>query len=610
MKKYSILLILLVAQLLGYAQTTLFSVIQEPGTLSGPQLAVKNYVLNSPRLGGIQFVQFAQADNVQQNGQIRLSIAGVNNNQQIVFQVSNATFEDPTHYSIQGKSSLGSLTLYFTPEGIGGTIDLVSRLFSIYPISETRGILFENRMTSTETTICKSDLDSQHSDESRNFCEGDCGAAVLDLLLLISPEASTWLSTNFGWLAGWFLFVEGNNMNTAFVNSAIPNKRVRVTTANLTPDFTWSALTFVDNRIDADIASVSNSAAVLGLRNSFRADIVVVLTNNNYTGPTSNGQFGTIFGVANSLDPLSNNKACIAQVSSIGPVRYTLAHEVAHQFGCLHSNPLSAGCPHGKNMANGRNTIMANNANDNTRIQHYSNPSINFGGEATGNVGTRDNAQQIRAAFCESANNNTIPTYSADFFQFGSICPGNPVTFISNVTSGLCENFLGYLEPCGVAPYQYQWTISPFANFSWSQVVGSGPTLQINPICPVFYMRLKVTSSDGLVTTVTRMFLCGNCFQGGSEERQSDPATPMSSIQVMPNPASDEIKISASNAGEITGVTCYNLQGVKFDLPYSKVDDLNSVVVSVRSLKSGMYVFRVFGAGYEQSVKVIVNSEN
>ena len=96
----------------------------------------------------------------------------------------------------------------------------------------------------------------------------------------------------------------------------------------------------------------------------YRADIVVLLTNNNYTGNVSTGGSGTIFGVANSLDPFSTNKFCITQVTTIDPSRYTLAHEVAHQFGCLHSNPLTTGCPHGRNMPNGRNTIMANNAAD------------------------------------------------------------------------------------------------------------------------------------------------------------------------------------------------------------------------------------------------------
>lgn len=58
---------------------------------------------------------------------------------------------------------------------------------------------------------------------------------------------------------------------------------------------------------------------------------------------------------------------------------------------------------------------MANDAPDNTRIQHFSNPDVLFAGQATGIDGTRNNAAQIRGAFCEVANNNTPVIFSAHF---------------------------------------------------------------------------------------------------------------------------------------------------------------------------------------------------
>jgi Metallo-peptidase family M12/Secretion system C-terminal sorting domain len=581
-------------------------------TQNNSQTTLLAKATSAPHLGNIRFVQFANQSELGVDDQIRFSLSGVNNGAEMVFIIDNSIFSDPTHFSVHGSNNLGYINLYITPEGMGGSIDLVTKTYSIWPFGDSRGVLFENKLVGGEFAICAQN--NADAASGVNFCEGDCGASILDVLVLRTPEANQFLASNFGIFAEWFFFVESQNINLALVNSQIPNKSVRVRSVNYQPSFAWSSTIDVDTRITEDINSVTNASNAQFLANNYKSDITVLLTNNNYTGSISAGGTGTIFGIANSLNPFSNNKFCIAQVSSIGPVRYTMAHEIAHQFGCLHSQGTNlVGCPHGRNLDNGRNTIMANGADDNTRIPNYSNPDVQFGGEMTGNIGVRDNAQQIRAAFCESTNNFPDPTFSANFLGgSGFICPNEIINLTSFVVSGDCNDPWGLFPTpnCGIEPYAYQWKYNKTPTFTNSTIVGSGQNLNflVPPAaCPTFYLRLTVTSANGLMTTRTRKF---NCFSNcdGKNARKSESSLVEEKVRVFPNPASDEIDLQFSDTFHVLGIECFNTQSVQFPIVFAKRDDGSAAKISVSYLDNGLYFLRVRGEKGDQVLKICIQN--
>ena len=414
-----------------HAQTQLLTLTTQPTTLSDGQTKVLNRANNTPHLGSVRFATLASSNSIDQNGGFKLTLPDVNGGNSMTFAVQSALFDDPQHYSIQASGPNGYVTLYYTPQGTGGTINLITRVFTLMPFGSGKTLLVEWDMKEENSPICGKEVSSNPPLNTHEFCTGDCGAAVLDVLLLRTPEANTWLNNTWGIYGDWFLYTEGHNINLALNNSNIPNKRVRMTIVNFTPDFAYSTNQFVSNRIDEDTASLTYSLAANNLRNYYKADIVVLLTNNNYTGPFSPTfpVTATIFGSVNNLNPLSNQKFTIVEVPNIDPSRYTLAHELGHHFGCMHSNlPADGTCPFGRNMPNGRNTIVADNAPNNTRIPHYTNPDVNFGGVPTGTA-TRNNAQQIRAAFCESATNQPDPAFSVYFERSAVICANQTITF-------------------------------------------------------------------------------------------------------------------------------------------------------------------------------------
>jgi hypothetical protein len=588
---FFILLFSLACASTAFAQTSAFTLTTAHTGLDADQNKVLTYVSNLPRNGTLKYINWDAQSLVDNNGNVSVTLPNENNGQPIVFTVIDVHYATNTEYALFGRAALGNIALYVTPQGMGGTIDLNTSSYKIYPLGGTKGLLIEKSPTEEEGASCGTDTSNPEGGGEDGFCEDDCGKAVLDVLAMVTPAAQTWVNDNFGMFGQWFLFVETNNINGAFANSAVSNKRVRVRIINYTPNFALTGNIFNDR----DQLSANAHAQQVVQQNG--ADVGILLTNQNY---------GSVFGITNSLDPASTNKFCIAQVAFISSIRYTFAHELAHQFGCLHSNPLTTGCPHGKNMLNGRNTIMANGAANNTRIQHFSNPDISFGGEATGTVGSRNNAAQIRGGFCEVVNNNTPVFFAANFDIDPVVCEDYPFSAYASGEEGWGIT-MGFWEQWCTGPYSYQWSWSSNPNFTSAQNIGTNsPALDLPepPKCPVFYLRVTVTSAIGCTASYTRAIHC----QTGPCERSTNEGTQAISArhQVIPNPAKDQIRVLLDNIGYVKNVSIVNSAGAKQQTPQWSISDQGEVTCNVSTLQTGLWFLRVQGSEKNLTLKFTI----
>jgi hypothetical protein len=514
------------------AQSAAFTLVSPYTGLDADQTKVLNYVTSQPRLGDVQHIAWAMESLFDSNGKITIALPGENDGQPISFEVTGSHFANETDYAVYGKAEQGEIALYVTSQGRGGSITLVNSTYVLYPLGNTKGVLIKTNPSEGEGGTCATD---QTPPEVAGYCEDDCGNDVLDVLVMVTPDAQQWLNDNYGLFGLWFLFVETNNINGAFINSIVSNKRVRVNIISYTPEFAWTGL------IGSDMTNFLNSVTAQQLAQDNGADIRVMLNNQDYGGVA--GAIPTI-----QLDPVTTNKVAIVRVPFIGPIRYTLAHEVAHHFGCWHSSPLMSGCRNGKNLLNGKNTIMANAAN-NTRIQHFSNPDVFFGGESTGELNIRDNAAQIRGALCEVANNNSPVWFSTDYTHTSvtsGITLDCPFTATANVQPGMQEIW-GNLWNCGTN-YTYQWSWST-NNVTYTNFGTNSPTLNLSaaPNCPFFYLRLTVSTPVGCSVTATKLLFCSQglaCRSSG----QGDEETPVSVLvehdRIYPNRAQDRFSVS------------------------------------------------------------------
>lgn len=576
------------------AQSTAFTFVSPYTGLDADQSKVLNYVTSQPRLGDVQHVAWASESLFDNNGKITVTLPGENGGQPISFEVLGSHFANETDYAVFGRSSLGEIAVYVTSLGKGGSITLLNSTYVLYPMGGTKGALIRANPSEGEAGTCATDLTPP--EEAEGYCEDDCGSDILDVLAMVTPGAQQWLDANYGLFGLWFLFVETNNINGAFINSIVPNKRVRVQIIPYTPDFPLSTNITSDRN-----ALVASQNAQQTLQQS-GADVGILLTNQNY---------GSAFGIASSLDPTSTNKFCITQVAFVGPIRYTFAHELGHEIGCRHSNPLTTGCPHGKNMSIGKNTIMANSAQNNTRIQHFSNPVVLFGGESTGTAGSRDNAAQIRGAFCEVANNNSPVWFSTDYTHTSvttGITPDCPFTANANVQPGMQE-IGGNLWNCGTN-YTYQWAWS-IDNVSYINFGTNSPTLNLSeaPSCPFFYLRLRVSTPIGCSVTATKLLFCSQglaCRSSGQGEEETATPVLVEHNRIFPNPAQDRFSASLKDFPFVGSVKAISTNGTALHrLPVLGYDE-GLLTCDVSELQPGFWFIEIRGADKRQVLKLAI----
>lgn len=575
------------------AQSAAFTLVSPYTGLDADQSKVLNYATNQPRLGDVQHIAWATESLFDSNGKITIALPGENDGQPISFEVIGSHFANETDYAVYDKAEQGEIALYVTSQGRGGSITLLTSTYVLYPLGGTKGALIKTNPSEGEAGTCATDLPQP---EETGYCEDDCGSDILDVLAMVTPGAQQWLDANYGLFGLWFLFVETNNINGAFINSIVSNKRVRVQIISYTPDF----LLTTDILGDRNKLIVSTDAQQTLQQSG--ADVGILLTNQNY---------GSVFGIASSLDPTNTNKFCITQVAFVGPIRYTFAHELAHEIGCRHSSPLTTGCPHGKNMAIGKNTIMANNAANNTRIQHFSNPVVFFGGESTGTAGSRDNAAQIRGALCEVANNNSPVWFSTDYTHTSvttGITPDCPFTATANVQPGMQEIW-GNLWNCGTN-YTYQWSWLT-NNVTYTNFGTNSPTLNLSaaPNCPFFYLRLTVSTPIGCSITATKLLFCSQglaCRSSGQGDEETTVPILVEHDRIYPNPAQDRFSVSLEDFPVVASVRAISTNGTAVHTLPMLGYDKGLLTCNVSSLPAGLWFVEILGPDQRKVLKLAI----
>ena len=587
------------------AQMSSIEVVNPFADMDVAQNKVITYVNGLPRNGTVKYINWVSVDQICNNGQISFLLPDENNGQPVVFDLTGADFTSADEYSLYGRGELGNIAIYITPQGIGGTIDLVNKVYLAFPLGGTKGTLIERLMDESDRSVCGTDVSKKILEE--NYCNKDCGPSVLDVLALVTPEARQWVTDTWGWIGDWFLYVETHNINGALINSAITDKRVRVKIIDYAPDFAHTT------EVYTDLVELKNSEAVKQLSFQNGADITMLLTNSDY---------GDITGAIpyEQGDPTSINKVGIVEVSHVGIISYTFAHEVAHHFGCGHSEPYTLSCANGKFMEIGKNTIMGTGlppiaiAPPYTRIQHFSNPDVLFGGEPTGDYAIRDNAAQIRGAFCEVANN--LPEkfgVSISKTSTGPICTGETHTFAANLFEGNCID-MATLEyhNCSDPPYQYEWSVSSSPAFTNSQSAGNSAVATITlPFCPV-YIRVSVSSNNGLAAVSSMLYGCspGVVCNGMSDnplDRNNQSVDPnYCKIQCSPNPACDQMKVTFNALGTTAKLTITDLMGKVRHIENIRESTVDEINLDVSALDPGVWLLQIEGDKTKQNAFFVI----
>ncbi len=200
---------------------------------------------------------------------------------------------------------------------------------------------------------------------------------TLDVLVLYTDAASNAAGNIFN-VARTAI----SETETAYRNSGITSRQLnirRVGTVNV--DFQES------DDIASDVSRLVSDSQANDLRDTYLADVVVLLTDGDYGNP---------IGIAAEIDASNSNAYAIVEADH-AIVENTFGHEMGHLQGAYHRD---------SHMWNDggttRNTIMHASITGNT-IEHFSNPNVYFNGIATG-TSNRNVAKKLRSTASTMAN--------------------------------------------------------------------------------------------------------------------------------------------------------------------------------------------------------------
>lgn len=182
--------------------------------------------------------------------------------------------------------------------------------------------------------------------------------------------------------------------NTAYINSKI-RQRVRLVGSELT------ALNETGS-FNSELSNLRADSAANARRDQLKADLVDMLTNS-----TAACGIGYLMG-SQPGNP-SFGFTVTARTCAVGNLSF--AHELGHNMGSQHNPENGSGptYPYGfGHYVNGSfRTVMSYSdpcTSGCTRVAHFSNPIINFNGQATGIDNARDNARSINNTADSIAN--------------------------------------------------------------------------------------------------------------------------------------------------------------------------------------------------------------
>ncbi len=414
-------------------------------------------------------------------------------------------YQDSLNYAWAGKldDDYGYLVLLRKPDGIIGYIQTPLELYFIHPVGHEHAVLIEKNLEFPEEYICS--MDSVISmQQSLDICDDDFDRcpAVIDVLAVITDNALAWLDLNFPILTfelfsqmitldlrAVFMELSYLNCNIALINSEVPNKRFRFRTILENVPLTTNSLNDVNN--------LATNDDIMVLRDDFRADLVIALTNQAY---------GNVFGRVFAIGPNTNAIVGISQIRFSNAPRFTLAHELAHLFGARHDTDTDGTCEHGflfqdQNRVDRRTILAASPATvlgPGGRELHFSNPEVFINGAASGTAND-NNARVLRNAGCTVAGYKLPPEWASFISSFDVVCR-NELTF--QACAFIMEPGTGFP---GEAPYTYEWHYS--VDGGTSIYLGDDECESVTP--PVsgafMYFFLTITSDDNLVNHHTKI---------------------------------------------------------------------------------------------------------
>ena len=525
----------------------------------------------------------------------RLSITIPGRAEHYDVRVKTIEYSDERNYKVYGTVGESLLSVLLTSRNgmQGGVIQGPERSYEICDLGDDGELL----------------LAHENDAGKANFCASGIGAAMQ-----IRPESD---ADKHGRMPGdnakiepctsgiRVLFLYGNNVspvsaanhayNTIDVfNLTVTNSGVAATAYVELAGVVQTTFLSKDNDIQKDALALSNTASVQNLCNQHKADLVLLFCWEGH-GDAGGVPDPEIYHHPNSSRSFAIVGLSNPNISVIG------AHELSHLFGCNHENE-NFGLPYAQGyLFSGLNTLVASGNAPGSKIFYYSNPNKTFAGSPMGDA-THNNAKVM---------NDKAAVVKA-FRPEPNVLNG----WVYGPSSGYAYQVYTYeaIAKCGSAPYTYQWKESTDGiNYSGN---GTGEFHNVGLYHNgnhLFYLKLKITSSDGQVAENWMQIWVDDDPMGGYRKGQKEH----DSLQIesgeavlQPNPTSGrmELILNAEKAMKVE-IGLADLKGRAFmhGQYFQCVAGRNVIVLDLagKGLAPGMYIITVSGGRQAIRKKVV-----